>query len=48
MRATVDIRYHTEQLEANASAFAKEYDLTHIEDELRKGALVAQDPGGIY
>ncbi|KAH9948984.1 hypothetical protein B0H21DRAFT_731013 [Amylocystis lapponica] len=32
------------QLMADAAAFAKEYNLADISDELQKGALVAQDP----
>ena len=33
-----------DQLMADASAFAAEYGLGHIEKELQKGALVAQEP----
>ena len=33
-----------EQLEADAVEFAKSHGLGHLEDEFRKGALIAQDP----
>jgi ATP-dependent exoDNAse (exonuclease V) alpha subunit len=33
-----------EQLLSDVEAFAKEKDLEHILDDLRKGALIAQDP----
>ena len=33
-----------EQLMADAAKFAKEHNLGHLEEEFKKGALVAQDP----
>jgi hypothetical protein len=35
-----------EQLLREVDAFAEEKDLKHITNELRKGALVAQNPAG--
>lgn len=40
-------RYTTEELVALADQFTKEHNLTHISDDIRKGALLAQNPEGI-
>ena len=36
-----------EQIEKDALAFASAFGLEHLSEEIRKGALVAQDPAGM-
>lgn len=40
------VRYTSQELITLAERFATEHELTHISDDLRKGALLAQNPDG--